>query len=114
MYIINRYINNREVIMMENKHMPSKCPSCREVLKVSRLNCENCTTVVEGGFDLSPLARLEAEEQEFLLNFLEASGSLKILARNYGISYPTVRNRLDDLREKVRSLTGKAGDKKGE
>ena len=94
--------------MNEHKRMPARCPSCRQVLKVSRLTCENCTTVVEGSFDLSLLARLEPEEQEFLLKFLEASGSLKVLARNYGISYPTVRNRLDELREKVRLLAGES------
>jgi hypothetical protein len=50
------------------------------------------------------LAQLEPEEQEFLLLLLEESGSLKGLAQHYRVSYPTVRNRLDALRAKVRSL----------
>ncbi len=92
--------------------LPTNCPSCRQVLKVTRLTCENCPTAVEGSFPLSILGRLEPEDQKFLLDFLEASGSLKEMARIYGISYPTVRNRLDELREKVKSLAGGNAAKK--
>ncbi|EOK14525.1 DUF2089 family protein [Enterococcus faecalis] len=44
---------------------------------------------------------LESEEQEFIKHFLIASGSLKQLAKEYDVSYPTVRNRLDKLIDKV-------------
>ena len=73
---------------------------------VGRLACRECETAVEGEFDLPVLARLEPDEQEFLLNLLETSGSLKELAQKYSVSYPTVRNRLDALREKVRTIRG--------
>lgn len=46
---------------------------------------------------------LEAEDWQFLRRFLVASGSLKALAEEYGISYPTVRNRLNRLIAKVRA-----------
>jgi hypothetical protein len=52
---------------------------------------------VEGAFSLPALASLPAEDQEFLLNFVKASGSLKEMARILGLSYPTVRNRLDAI-----------------
>ncbi|HIJ65595.1 MAG TPA: DUF2089 family protein [Candidatus Hydrogenedentes bacterium] len=84
--------------------LPRLCPSCGATLLVKRLACRQCETLVEGRFDLPLLARLEPEEQAFLLNLLETSGSLKGLARTYGVSYPTVRNRLDALREKVRVM----------
>ncbi len=45
---------------------------------------------------------LSDEDRQFLKRFLLASGSLKALAKDYGISYPTVRNRLDKLIEKVK------------
>ena len=48
--------------------------------------------------------RLEPEEQEFVLEFLLNSGSLKEMANKMGKSYPTVRNKLDELIEKLKSF----------
>ena len=45
--------------------------------------------------------KLEEEEQEFIKQFIFASGSLKELAKYYGVSYPTVRLRIDRLIEKI-------------
>lgn len=50
------------------------------------------------------LADLTDEDRQFIKRFILASGSLKDVARQYGISYPTVRLRLDRLIEKVRVL----------
>ena len=50
----------------------------------------------------SPLALLEAQELEFITRFVLASGSLKEVAKQYGVSYPTLRGRLDKLIEKLR------------
>jgi hypothetical protein len=63
-------------------------------------------TTVEGDYDLPVLSRLEPEEHLFILNLLKSEGSLKELAQRYGVSYPTVRNRLDALIEKVKNLEG--------
>jgi hypothetical protein len=68
---------------------------------VKRLYCERCGTEVEGAFSLPALVSLPAEDQEFLLNFVKASGSLKEMARVLAVSYPTVRNRLDAIIEKL-------------
>lgn len=46
--------------------------------------------------------RLSEEDKSFLKRFVLASGSLKAVAEEYGISYPTVRLRLDRLIEKIR------------
>ena len=48
--------------------------------------------------------RLSDEDRAFVKRFVLASGSLKELARVYGISYPTVRLRLDRLIEKIKVL----------
>ena len=45
---------------------------------------------------------LEYEEQEFIKRFLLSSGSLKQLAKEYKVSYPTVRLRLDRLIDKIK------------
>ena len=78
-----------------------------------RLRCGGCGTAVEGAFPLPVLARLDAEEQAFVLRFLKASGSLKEVARQYGISYPTVRNRLDGLIERVSRIEAEAAGEEG-
>lgn len=50
------------------------------------------------------LARLPQEEQQFVVEFIKASGSLKEIARRCGVSYPTVRNRLNELIEHLNRL----------
>ncbi|MBN2308096.1 MAG: DUF2089 domain-containing protein [Candidatus Hydrogenedentes bacterium] len=89
---------------MINKLLPVQCPSCGKALRVTRFHCPECATGVEGDFPLPPLARLNPEEQEFVLHFVKSSGSLKQLARGYGVSYPTVRNRLDALIDRLKEL----------
>ncbi len=93
---------------MKEKTMPSRCPSCGHGLNVVRLLCSECSTAVEGEFPLPVLARLDPEEQAFVLSFLRSSGSLKEIAQRYGISYPTVRNRVDALIERIGELEAEA------
>lgn len=83
------------------KRLPLKCPACNTSLKVGQLHCEQCRTEVNGSFNLPLLATLTEEEQSFILDFVRFSGSLKDMAKKMGISYPTVRNVLDDLIEKL-------------
>ncbi|WP_033563390.1 DUF2089 family protein [Sphingobacterium sp. SYP-B4668] len=86
------------------KKIPATCPSCDAKLKVSKLVCDVCETEVVGKFSLPILMQLTVEEQEFVLGFLYNSGSLKDMARDLGKSYPTVRNMLDDLIQKIKNL----------
>ncbi len=79
------------------KKLPHKCPSCEALLQVSALTCEQCETVVSGKFDLPALAQLSITEQSFILDFVKSSGSLKEMAQKLGLSYPSVRNLLDDI-----------------
>jgi hypothetical protein len=92
------------------KNLPVKCPSCNEGLKVKRLICGACSTEIEGDFELSDLARLSAEDQQFIVEFVKASGSLKDMAKLMKLSYPTIRNRLNDVIERL-SKSYPAGDK---
>jgi hypothetical protein len=79
------------------KTLPTRCPSCGERLAVKRLHCRACDTEVEGSYTLPPLASLSKEDQEFTLEFIKVSGSLKEMAKIMRVSYPTVRNRLDEI-----------------
>lgn len=83
------------------KNLPHICPSCSSTLKVKSLVCEKCHTEVTGIFGLPLLASLTNEEQDFIVEFVKSSGSLKIMAQKLGLSYPTVRNLLDDIILKI-------------
>ena len=86
------------------KRLPNLCPSCGHVLTVRQFACESCQTTVEGSFGLPLLARLSAEEQAFVVRLIKTSGSLKQLASQYGVSYPTIRNRLDELIHQIHRM----------
>lgn len=83
---------------------PVKCPSCESELVAVQLKCNHCETMVSGHFPLPELLQLNEEELRFVLSFFMASGSLKEIARQWKVSYPTVRNHLDDLIEKIKKI----------
>jgi len=89
---------------MQLSKLPVTCPSCSNGLNVSQLTCPSCSTQVSGMFSLPALVRLPEDDQAFILQFFLASGSLKEMASQLGISYPTVRNRLDDLIAKLKII----------
>jgi len=82
------------------------CPSGGGPLNIQRLWCGKCEIAVEGNLTMGALARLPREEQQFILEFVKSSGSLKEIARRYGVSYPTVRNRLNELIAHIEQIEG--------
>lgn len=83
--------------------LPVNCPSCQAQLKVKSLKCEQCLTEVSGSYDLPVLATLSENDQQFITRFVINSGSLKEMATELKLSYPTVRNMLNDIIEKIQS-----------
>lgn len=77
------------------------CPICSARLRVVRLECGSCGTRLEGTFSLGRFHSLSAEQLDFLEVFIRARGNSKDVERELGISYPTVRSRLDAV---IRSL----------
>ena len=73
------------------------CPVCQGELTVTRLHCRSCGTALEGEFGVGRFGRLEREQLTFLESFLRSRGNLKEMERELGISYPTVRSRLEVL-----------------
>ena len=86
------------------KSFPLNCPSCNAGLKVKSLQCSACGTSVDGLFDLPPLASMSATDQLFALNFIKYSGSIKDMAQHLNLSYPTVRNMLDEIIERIKKI----------
>jgi len=83
--------------------LPTYCPSCQTQLKVKCLKCESCQTEVSGLYDLPTLALLSSEDQQFILRFVINSGSLKEMASELKLSYPTVRNMLNEIINKIKT-----------
>lgn len=87
--------------------LPTYCPSCQTQLNVKCLKCEKCQTEVNGTYELPILALLSDNEQQFLLRFVKSSGSLKQMSSELKLSYPTVRNMLNDVISKIESYEKK-------
>jgi hypothetical protein len=77
------------------------CPVCEGELAITRLHCRSCGTALEGEFGVGRFGKLSREQLALLESFLRARGNLKEMERELGISYPTVRNRVESL---VRAL----------
>lgn len=86
------------------KKLPASCPSCNSALQVSSLSCTHCDTVIQGSYSLPILLQLPQDEQDFVLDFILTGGSLKAMAKKLNNSYPTVRNKLDDIIERLSEL----------
>ncbi|MGC4128478.1 MAG: DUF2089 family protein [Bergeyella sp.] len=82
--------------------LPILCPSCEKTLSVSRMKCSHCQTEVNGDYELPVYLQLSRDEQDFILNFFLSSGSIKEMASQASLSYPTMRNKMDDLIEKIK------------
>ncbi|KGN81140.1 hypothetical protein HW49_04500 [Porphyromonadaceae bacterium COT-184 OH4590] len=83
--------------------LPVSCPSCQAHLKVKALSCEHCQTEVIGLYSLPLLAKLSESDQRLIVQFVKCSGSLKEMANFLKLSYPTVRNMLNEIIEKIES-----------
>jgi hypothetical protein len=73
----------------------TQCPVCDAALRVSELSCTNCDTKLQGTFTSAPLAMLPVEHQRFIETFVLCRGVIRDMERELGVSYPTVRARLD-------------------
>jgi len=75
----------------------STCPVCASELAVTRLRCGECGTTIEGEFSVGRFGRLSREQLQVLESFLRSRGNLRDMERELGISYPTVRLRVEAL-----------------
>ncbi|UYW00975.1 DUF2089 domain-containing protein [Flavobacterium agricola] len=92
---------------MNNIKLPNQCPACNEPLVVTQLSCNACQTTINGSFVLPQFLKLNVAEQNFVMQFFLNSGSLKEMAKQLHVSYPTVRNQLDDIISKLTNTTSK-------
>jgi hypothetical protein len=73
------------------------CPVCNSRLQIVRYHCPECSTSIEGEFSISEFAALSPAQQEFVITFICNQGNIKEVEKALGISYPTVKNRLQEM-----------------
>ena len=78
-----------------------KCPACGDELIVTRLRCDGCKTEVHGTFQTSLFCKLSTEDLAFAEMFVRMRGNVKEMERELGVAYNAVRNRLDEVIERL-------------
>jgi len=92
----------------------SNCPICGGELELVKLKCISCDLTLEGKLPTSRLASLSSDQQEFVEVFLLARGNIKEVERELGISYPTVRKKLEEVIQTLGVLLQRAMRSTGE
>jgi hypothetical protein len=82
--------------------LPEHCPFCSATITtVKQYTCTSCGTTFDGEFALPeaahPLTRLSRAQLDFVLAFVRCEGKLNRLEAELGVSYPTVRSRLNEV-----------------
>ena len=75
----------------------TECPVCAGRLRPTQLSCESCDVTVQGTLPISRLEILSEDQLRFVESFLIARGNIREAEKLLGISYPTVRRRLDEV-----------------
>jgi hypothetical protein len=81
----------------EMRKILESCPTCGGAMAVSELSCTVCDTVVRSRYTPCPFCRLSPEDLAFMLLFVRSRGNVKDMERELGVSYWTIRGRLNEL-----------------
>lgn len=74
-----------------------QCPVCDHSLEVTKLHCTHCNTTIEGSFEPCKFCKLSAEYKHFIEVFIKNRGNIKEIEKELGVSYPTVRGKLESV-----------------
>lgn len=77
--------------------LPSRCPLCSGEIIVTRLQCRECDSTIQGRFNTGPFERLTPEQLNFVETFVRCEGKINRMEEEIGLSYPTIRNRLHEV-----------------
>lgn len=87
--------------------VPSICPVCGGDLRVEVVKCRHCNTTLQNQFGFSVFEKLNDEQTEFVLMFLKYEGSIKEMEKQFKVSYPTIKSRLQDIKKILNLNEGK-------
>lgn len=74
-----------------------KCPACGGETEITKISCDDCGTTIEGHFHLCKFCKLTADQKTFIDVFIKCRGNIKEVEKELGVSYPTVKNKLEDV-----------------
>ncbi len=77
--------------------LPTRCPLCGGELTVTKVYCRECDTTIEGRFTAGPFSQLKPDQLAFLETFVRCEGRFNRMENELGLSYPTLRNRLQEV-----------------
>ena len=77
--------------------MITKCPVCNGPVEIREFSCPRCEVTIRGRFPFSAFSQLTREQMEFVRIFLKSRGNIKEVEKELGISYPTVRGKLNSI-----------------
>lgn len=81
------------------------CPTCGGPLSITEVRCDVCATEVRSHYQPCAFCRLTPEQTSFVLLFVQSRGNLSELEKALGVSYPTIRGKLDEVIRAVSALT---------
>jgi len=94
----NFYYHRIKVFMGDSMiEVIGTCPVCGDTFTVSELHCSKCNSSLKGEFELCEFCRLTKEQKYFVKMFLKNRGSIRDMEKELGISYPTVRNKIEEI-----------------
>ncbi len=77
--------------------VPGKCSICGHDITITSFVCTHCRTKTEGEFLPGRFSSLRRDQLEFIEAFLKCRGNIKDVEKELGLSYPTIRNRLEEV-----------------
>ena len=77
--------------------LPSQCPICGGEVVVTRVDCRDCNTSIEGHFSARTFSQLTPEQMDFIETFVRLEGKITHMEKELGYSYPTIRKLLHDV-----------------
>ena len=82
------------------------CPSCGAEVEITELRCTRCETEVRARYSPCDFCRLSEEQSTFMRMFVASRGNLSEMEKRLGVSYPTVRAKLDEVIERLGPVEG--------
>jgi len=82
---------------MLKREVLGRCPVCDSETKITEIYCKKCDTTIKSEFDLCRFCKLAEPQKFFIEVFIKNRGNIKEIEKEMGISYPTVRNKLDEV-----------------
>ncbi len=82
---------------MKQFSIPKSCPVCGKEYFIKTLECNGCHTTLDGKFAPGVFSNLDSEQTDFVLIFMKNHGNIQKVGKELGISYPTVKSRINKI-----------------